>query len=391
MKPRVLVLAETYLPGYLAGGPVRSLASLVQALVDDVEWAILTRDRDFRAAQAYEGIASDRWVDVGNAQVYYAGQAAQGARNWLRVIRQTPHDVLYLNSFFSPMFSLLPLAARKAGLIPRRPLVIAPRGEFSPGAIALKAWKKRPALGVFRALRLHNDVLWHASTAHEAADIEREAHAPPTSICVARNLTLPLRALNATAETAPKPAGDSLRVVFASRISRMKNLAFALRVLQRSAVPVHFTIIGPIEDANYWEECRDQVARMPAEVTVDLKGAMPPDALARELPKHDLFFLPTLGENYGHALVEAWQAGLPVLTSDQTPWRDLQARGLGWDLALCDEQPFIDAIQTAHHCGSVERLRRRQACSEFGAAIVHDDEAVSANRAMFLRAAGGAK
>lgn len=387
MRPRVLVLAETYLPGYLAGGPVRSLASLVHALSADVQWAILTRDRDFRAAQPYEGIATDRWVDMGKAQVFYAGQATQTAGDWLRIIRQTPHDVLYLNSFFSPRFSLLPLAARKVGLIPRRPLVIAPRGEFSAGAIALKAWKKRPAMAAFQALGLHRGVVWHASTPHEAADIEREAHVLPVSICVARNLGLPLHAMAAATESPSKPVGGALRVVFASRISRKKNLAFALRILQHCGIPVHFTIIGPAEDANYWAECHNQVADMPGNVTVEALGALAPGALARELARHDVFFLPTLGENYGHALVEAWQAGLPVLTSDQTPWRGLQARGLGWDLALSDEQAFIAALRDAHNRGPADREKQRQACAAFGAGVVHDAEAVAANRRMFLRAA----
>jgi len=53
--------------------------------------------------------------------------------------------------------------------------------------------------------------------------------------------------------------------------------------------------------------------------------------------QHDLFFFPTLGENYGHVIMEALMAGCPVLLSDRTPWRNLTAAGVGWDLPL--EQP----------------------------------------------------
>ena len=44
--------------------------------------------------------------------------------------------------------------------------------------------------------------------------------------------------------------------------------------------------------------------------------------------------LPTLGENFGHVIVEAWTAGCPVLVSDRTPWRQLASHGVGWDVAL---------------------------------------------------------
>lgn len=387
MKPRVLVLTETYLPGYLAGGPVKSLASLVHTLGDEIDWHILTRDRDFRAAQSYGSVPMDQWATVGKAQVFYATPGKQALAQWLNVIRRTPHEVLYLNSYFSPSFSWIPLVALRAGLIPRQPVVIAPRGEFSAGAIALKAWKKRPAMAVFKALGLHSKVLWHASTDAEAADISRESGASPAEIYVARNLATPLSAFGAVTESLPITFGASLRVVFASRITRKKNLAFALRVLKRCSIPLHFSIIGPAEDAEFWQECRTQIAELPANVAIEVMGPMTPESLARELPKYDVFFLPTLGENYGHAIVEAWQAGLLVLTSDQTPWRNLQARGLGWDLPLHDEVAFSEALQLAHSRTLSVREEQRKACLAFGVSVVEDPEAVAANRDMFLRVA----
>lgn len=50
-----------------------------------------------------------------------------------RMIADTPYDLLYLNSFFDPIFTLRPLLARRMGWTPRKPVVIAPRGEFSAG------------------------------------------------------------------------------------------------------------------------------------------------------------------------------------------------------------------------------------------------------------------
>ena len=41
------------------------------------------------------------------------------------------------------------------------------------------------------------------------------------------------------------------------------------------------------------------------------------------LSRHDLLFLPTAGENFGHVILEAMQAGVPVLISDKTLWKNL--------------------------------------------------------------------
>ncbi len=55
--------------------------------------------------------------------------------------------------------------------------------------------------------------------------------------------------------------------------------------------------------------------------------------------------MPSLTENFSYTVLESLQAGIPVLISDQTPWRDLEAQGIGWDLDLVTRQPWLDALQ----------------------------------------------
>ena len=61
--------------------------------------------------------------------------------------------------------------------------------------------------------------------------------------------------------------------------------------------------------------------------------------------EHDLFLFPTLGENYGHVVCEALSAGCPVLISDQTPWRNLEDEGAGWDIPLSQTERFSAVLQ----------------------------------------------
>jgi glycosyltransferase involved in cell wall biosynthesis len=44
----------------------------------------------------------------------------------------------------------------------------------------------------------------------------------------------------------------------------------------------------------------------------------------------ELFVMPSDFENFGLAIVEAMQSGLPVITTTGTPWQELPAAGAGW-------------------------------------------------------------
>ncbi len=89
-----------------------------------------------------------------------------------------------------------------------------------------------------------------------------------------------------------------------------------------------------MEDRDYWEKCLAVIRTLPASVTVSFDGPVPHEAVTGVLQQHHLFVLPTLGENFGHAIFEALLAGKPVLISDKTPWSQLPEKKAGHDLAL---------------------------------------------------------
>lgn len=342
-RPIIVVTVGHYLPGFKMGGPLRSIVNLVDNLSDEFDFRILSADRDMGDTESYRGIVSGRWTPSGRALVYYTPPAEQTLSHLARIITETPHDLLYLNSFFSPRFTILPLMARKLRLVPRPPLVIAPRGEFSPGALALKQTKKRAYMSCAKALGLASGAIWQASSAHEVADIRAALSIPVDEIRIATNLPAPLPSTPPLHEQ--RSPGAPLRIVFLSRISPMKNLDYALRVLAQVTTPVSFSIYGPPEDLAYLTECEKIVAKLPHHVKISWRGAVDPTEVPSIMAAHDLFFLPTRGENFGHVIAEALGAGTPVLLSDRTPWRGLHRLGVGDDLPLDDPLAFIAVIE----------------------------------------------
>lgn len=383
-RPVILAFAHYYLPGYKAGGPVRSIGNLVAQLGDEFEFHVVTSDRDLGDAVPYSNVESDVWVQVGKARVMYLSSREQGFRGIGRLMRETPHAAVYLNSFFDPVFSGVPLLLRRFGLAPRKPCLVAPRGEFSPGALALKSRKKQIYLRAVRTGGLVQDVAWQASSAYEAEEIVHASRVAPDHIHVAPNPAASELDQFGAFPSSHRDPGMPLRVLFLSRISPMKNLHFALRVIARIQEPVLFDIYGPVTDEAYWQRCRADIDALPGHVQVNYRGAVPPDQIRAIMSGHDLFFLPTLGENFGHVIAEALSAGTPVLIADTTPWRDLEAAGVGWDLRLDEEQSFLRSIEHCARLGAEEYETWRASIRRFAATRLNDPEVIKANRTLLL-------
>ena len=346
MKPRVMVFSRCYLPGFRGGGPVRSLVNLVHALGTELDFRIITRDRDEGASHTYPSVIPGTWQPVGHAQVRYVPPSALSTR-WLarEVVAVSPH-LIYLNSCFDSTFTLKVLLGRRAGMFPSVPMLLAPQGELSPGALGIKPLKKAAYIRFARWCGLYRGLTWQASNEAEREDIlKMMKDVSQEQVRVAADLTEGEE--TAPPARTPRSASGVLRLCFLSRISPKKNLDFALRVLADVKVPVEFMIYGPIEDSGYWATCQQLMARLPPHIRVQHGGELLPQDVKHTLSGCDLFFFPTRGENFGHVIFEALSAGVPVLISDQTPWADLEAHGAGWSFPLNTPGAFVTAIETA--------------------------------------------
>lgn len=347
-RPTVLVFVGAYLPGYKAGGPIQSISSIVEALGRKVRFLVVTSDRDLGDSQRYCDLPTDAgWMRVGSGEVAYLDDTCSLC-NWIRKVRtimqNAPIDTIYINSFFSFRFSAIPVWLVRTSSGHRLRLVIAPRGEFAVGSLRMKRLKKRVFLTLVHLTRLYDGVIWHATGDLEAADIRREM-GKDSDVQVARPIALGSTEWGeARTRTLVEDHGP-LRVVFFSRVSPEKNLLYALDVMGRSGISASFDIIGPIEETAYWQQCQSRIAALPSNIVATYLGGLPHEEALRRLRTYQVMLLPTPCENYGHVIEEALNAGLAVVTSDQTPWNGLEAARVGWTLPLDHVEGFVSAIQ----------------------------------------------
>jgi len=240
----------------------------------------------------------------------------------------------------------------------------------------------RPA-GLFRNLR------WQASTEAERTDI-LGALGEWQNVTVSQNITIAPDIFDHPVDHAvptnePKQSGAA-RFVFLSRVSPMKNLRVAIELVGTLSGGVSLDIFGPVDDQRYYRECQAAAAGVRPNVKVTWHGNVSPAEVITVIGGFDFFILPTLGENFGHVILEALSAGCPVLLSDRTPWQSLEADGAGWILPLEQQRRWIEVLQrcvgmddASHH---VMRLHARAAARGYA----QRESAIQQNIALFEEA-----
>jgi len=234
-----------------------------------------------------------------------------------------------------------------------------------------------------KGIGLYHNVIWQTSSPYEETNI-RQWFGTKAHVVVAPNL--PALASGDFMFRRPNKAEAQLRIVFLSRISRKKNLDGALRLLQNLQRKVTLDIYGPLEDTTYWHECQEEMTHLPANVKVDYKGSIEHSRVVETMAQYDLFFLPTLGENFGHVILEALIAGCPVLISDTTPWRDLEPKGVGWDVPLDNPTRFQEILQRCVDMNASEHALWSRRAYEYGLTASQDESVLEQNRQLFYQA-----
>jgi glycosyltransferase involved in cell wall biosynthesis len=338
-KKNIVVLTDWYLPAYKAGGPVKSVAALVYHLKNDYNFFVITSDKDAFDKNPLN-VKTNEWLTGDNNEkiIYLPGKVTRA--KLLEIMAGIEFDCLYINSFFSKPFSIYPLILQKQGKI-KQPIVLAPRGMLRKGALSIKYKKKKIFLVLSKLGGLHENLTWHATSQQEVDEIKKIFGKDAPVVLVA-NLTLP--PLQKRIEYTKK--SGELKICCVARLVKNKKIDFALEVLKNiKEGQIIFDVFGPPEDEVYYKQCLALAQTLPSNISVSFKGNVLSGEVEQIMKQYHVFLLPTLTENFGHAIIESMLNGCIPVISNQTPWQNLQKNGLGWDIALNNKQSFISAIK----------------------------------------------
>lgn len=371
------------MPGFKAGGIIRSVENTINHLHEEFDFFVVTRDRDLGDGAPYPGIVTNQWQQVGNAKVYYLHSNSETLRHIRHILNTIPHDSLYLNSCFDylTISVLVNLRMQKTNNIP---VVLTPRGEFAWASLRQKYIKKYSFILLAKIFGLYRDVIWHASSKFEANDILDVMKIDADMIRIAFDFPTKQDDSIISRQNCRELSGEEqLRIVFLSRISPEKNLDYALRLLGAVTAKVKFDIYGTIENEVYWKECQQLISELPANIKVHYGGSVQHCEVIPTLGRYDLFLFPSGGEAYGHVIAESLISGTQVLISTNTPWRNLAEQGLGWDIDLEDDKAFVSVIEDLASLSDEDFFSSRTLIKTKIDKILLNPEVMAANRELF--------
>lgn len=377
MKPQVLVLIDWYKPFFRAGGPVRSLVNMVEHLHDRIDFHIVTGDRDYMSDRSPEQLRRDGWEtgDTGE-KIWYASKEKRSLKNWMALLESRKWDVVYINGMFSFWSTIVPLWILK-GSAQRR--IVAVRGMLAKGPMRQGALKKRAFIFLMRSIGAFKGVEFQATNAEEVKDIRRWIGGD-VKIHLVSNLAR--KSSSRSAVPIEKRPGE-LRLISPARIAEEKGTLFAIQRLAKLRGDVRFDLHGTVYDQAYWAKCKVAIASLPPNVKVQLKGQLNDLEVMERIAQAHVLFMPSTGENFGHAMLEALSVGRPLLISDRTPWRQLQDQQAGWDLPLEEPEEFERVLQQLVDMDGSSFRKFCDGALTLGKRYLEDQEAVRKCLSMF--------
>ena len=326
---KILVFIDWYKPAYKAGGPISSVYNLIELLGDEIEFYIVTSDRDLNEKLPLKGLKYNQWVDQGIVKVRYLRKNQEKRSVLYGIVEQISPDRIYLNGVFSYFYSVIPLF-----LFRNYHIIISPRGMLIEEALKIKLYKKRCFLLVMKWVKAYQNVIWQFSNEHEYQESQK-------SVSIKRHYIIP----NLTKSIKVKSVleNPSFELISVCRVNKIKNIHFFLSVLKEVDFECNYTIVGSIEDKDYYNELIRLIKELPPKVTVEFVGPKPYHEIENYLAHSSLFISTSKNENYGHSIIEALGNGIPVLVSKACPWKQLESCHAGYRLPF-EKSIFLEKV-----------------------------------------------
>jgi glycosyltransferase involved in cell wall biosynthesis len=379
-KKKILFVINCYLPGYKGGGPTRSMVNMAKHLADFFDIFIVTSNMDYMETIPYTTIEPNKWNKLSFGEnVYYISEENVSFSFYRNLFKTASFDCIYIHGIYSWKFSRLPLLAAK--FTKPSQVIVAPRGMLADSAIGTKRRKKTLFLKLAKISGLYRKVIFHATNDKEKNEIIHNISSK-NKVFIAENLP---RKFNCDKQPINKKKSE-LRLIFIGRVAHEKNTLLAIEILSQiknTDYLITYDIYGQVYDQGYWKDCKKLIEKLPANIKVQHKGTILPEQLFDMIGKYHCLFLPTRGENFGHAILESLMAGRPVLISDQTPWVKLKENKAGWDISLNQTEEFITAIKKLAGMNSAEFAEWAEGALLFAKNYIEGSRVIDKYKRMF--------
>lgn len=260
-------------------------------------------------------------------------------QEFMRLLAQIKPDIFHSHTCWLPLSSLTAQWAKSAGY----KVLYTPHGMLEPWIINRHRWKKLPALWLYQRRGLEVSDVIHATSEMEREHLLQLGWNPRVEVvanCVQLD-QIPLKQSWQKRRT----------LLFFSRIHPKKGIPLLLDAVAqlREELRGHtLRIVGPGEPA-YLTELQ---AMAEAKGIAQIVRFVPPvygDQKWQLYHEADVMVLPTYSENFGLVIAESLACGTPVITTEGTPWQELNTQHCGWWIHL-SLSSLVNALRDAIRC-----------------------------------------
>lgn len=202
-------------------------------------------------------------------------------------------------------------------------VILSPHGMLEPWIMAQNSWKKRLGLFLYQRKAIQRAKCLHTTAEMEALNIQYLGFKTPIHI-------IP-NGIDLNDIKGMKKDYGTKRIVFLSRIHPKKGVELLLEAWRNSNTNGWVLEIAGNGDENYIENLNQSARDLK---NVNFVGAKYGQEKWDFLRSADVMILPTHSENFGIVVAEALAIGVPVVTTQGTPWEDLEIHECGWWINL---------------------------------------------------------
>lgn len=234
-------------------------------------------------------------------------------------------------------------------LIRPTPYIITPRGMLEDWALKKSFWKKKLFFYFFEKWHIKNASCLRATSLEEARQF-RKLGFKNLIVNIPNFIKIP------TQNKKLKKKKDKYKLLFLSRLDKKKGLdelLYSWKNIENKFPDWELVIAGYSNDTEYLNKLKETSRKLDIK-NIKWRSSYSGNKKIKLYQSADLFILLSYSENFGLVIAEALSNSLPVITTNNTPWKDLNKKGCGWCIPL-KRKKIINTLTSAMSLDAAKR------------------------------------
>lgn len=285
------------------GGPSRSVPMLVKGLANiGCDITLMTFRSNDMNTHALEGTNAILKVLEINA-------TTNEIENY---ILSEKFDLIQMQSVWDLKYHTVAKIARKHNIR----YIVTPRGMLEPWSLSQKKLKKRIALMLYQMIDLKRASCIFTTAEMEAQHV-RELGVKTAISVIPNGIETDGYACRTSMSLVKK------QILFLSRIHVKKGIELLIEAFSNlhNNFPDWSVLIVGNGDKEYIDGLKQKVKNLELEEYINILPAVFGDSKVKLYQESSVFCLPSYSENFGMVIAEAMSCGVPVITTNGTPWQ----------------------------------------------------------------------